>query len=168
MSALYLFSVWLHIVAVVVWLGGMAFFALVIVPVTRREEFRAHAPALVHASGILFRPVGWICLALLLATGVVHLYYRGGWPTLSSGAFWRSPQGTILGLKLVLFALIVALSAVHDFIIGPRATEAGRLDPASPEARRYARLARWFGRLNLLLALAAVALGVMLVRGTPR
>lgn len=165
---LYLFSVWLHILAAIVWIGGMAFFALVIVPVTRREEFRSHASSLIHASGVRFRWVGWICIALLAATGVMNLAYQGtGWQNIWSGALWHGAQGTVLVLKLALVLIIVALSLLHDFIIGPRATAAGIDNPASPQAMRYSRYARWLGRLNLLLALSVVALGIMLVRGSP-
>ena len=165
---LYAFLKAFHLLGVVVWIGGMAFFALVIVPVTRREEFRSHASSLIHASGVRFRWVGWICIALLAATGVMNLAYQGtGWKNIWSGVIWRGPQGVILALKLVLVLIIIALSLLHDFIIGPRAAAAGIDNPASPQAMRYSRYARWMGRLNLLLALSAVALGIMLVRGSP-
>jgi hypothetical protein len=35
----------------------------------------------------------------------------------------------------------------------------------SPQARRWRRAASWMGRLNLLLALAVLAIAVALVRG---
>jgi putative copper resistance protein D len=165
---LYLFSIWLHILAAIVWIGGMAFFALVIVPVTRREEFRSSAPALIQRTGIRFRSLGWFCIALLALTGIVNLAYQGtGWENIWSGALWHGALGTVLVFKLALFLIIVVLSLLHDFIIGPRATAAGLDNPASPQAMRYSRYARWMGRLNLLLALSAVALGIMLVRGSP-
>ena len=68
---------WLHIVAVAVWLGGMAFLALVLVPTIRSPKYRALAPELVHATGVRFRTVGWIALALLVASGVGNLWVRG-------------------------------------------------------------------------------------------
>ena len=161
-----LFFVWLHILAAAVWIGGMAFLALVVLPVVKREEYREHASRLIHLTGTRFRTIGWICLIVLVVTGFVNLAFRGiGWAVLVNAGFWQSPFGSVLGLKLLTVAVIVGLSAWHDFGVGPRATAAWQADPSSAEALRLRRAASWFGRLNLLLALAAVALAVALVRG---
>ncbi len=163
---MYHFFVWLHVLAAAVWLGGMVFLVLVLVPVVRRQEYGQHASRLVHLTGTRFRAVGWICLGLLAVTGLINLWYRGiGWAVLSSAGFWASPFGSLLGWKLLVVAAILALSACHDFLVGPRATAAGQTDPGSAAALRLRRRASWMGRVNLLLALAAVAFGVMLVRG---
>lgn len=168
MRTLYLLSVWLHLLAASVWIGGMAFLALVLVPVLRRPENRRSAASLFHWTGVRFRAVGWACLGLLVLTGIFQLGVRGfGWRDLLGGRLWAGPAGRILALKLFLVAGVLGLSAVHDFAIGPRATALWQADPASPQAWRLRRQASWIGRLNLLLALGAVALGVMLVRGTP-
>lgn len=168
MRALYLFTVWLHLLAASVWIGGMAFLALVLVPLVRRPENRGVAAALFHRTGVRFRTVGWVCLGLLVLTGAFQLAVRGyDWGDLVSGRLWEGPSGRILALKLLLVAVVLGLSVVHDFAIGPRATALWQADPASPQARRLRRQASWIGRLNLLLALGAVALGVMLVRGVP-
>jgi len=165
---LYPLSVWLHIVAAVVWIGGMAFFALVVVPVIRREEFRGAAPALIRITGVRFRSIGWLCIVLLVLTGVMNLAYQGtGWQNIWSGALWHGAQGTVLVFKLALVLIIVALSLLHDFIIGPRAATASAADASAPEAIRLSRWARELARLNLLLALMVVFFGVMLVRGSP-
>jgi len=167
LHAIYLFSVWLHILAAVVWIGGMIFLSLILLPVIRRPEFRTAAPLLVHFSGVRFRWVGWLCLFLLVLTGAFNLVYRGiAWEELASGYFWQSEFGAILGVKLLLAAGVLALSVAHDFFIGPKASALGRADPGSPEAVRLRRQASWIGRLNLLLALTIVAFGLMLMRGS--
>ena len=163
---MHLFFVWLHILAAAVWIGGMVFLALVLVPVVRRPEYREHASRLVHLTGTRFRSVGWVCLAILAVSGFVNLYFRGiGWAALINAGFWQSPFGNILGIKLLLVAVILGLSAWHDFRVGPRATAAWARDPGSAEAAKLRRTASWFGRLNLALALVVVVLGVALVRG---
>ncbi len=165
-AAVHLFSVWLHLVAAAIWVGGMLFLALVLVPVVRRQEYREHAPRLVHLTGTRFSRVGWVCLGLLVVSGFASLGFRGiGWAALSNLGFWGSPFGQVLGIKLALVAVILGLSAWHDFRVGPKATAAWQADPASHEATRLRRLASWFGRLNLVLALAVVALAAALVRG---
>lgn len=168
MRLAYLLSVWLHILAASVWIGGMVFVALVVVPVIRRPEMREAAAKLIHFTGIRFRWVGWACFALLFLTGVFNVLYRGiGWAELFSAAFWSGPFARLLSLKLLVFALILLASALHDFVVGPRAVALWREQPGSPEAARLRRQATRFGRLNLLLALLVLALGVMLARGTP-
>ncbi len=166
--SLYIASVWLHLLAAITWIGGMLFLVLILVPALRRMEQKDLALALIQCSGQRFRLVGWVCLAVLLASGYANLSVRGwGGELLLHPAFWATPPGQVLAAKLGTFLLILILSAWHDFRIGPRATAALRSRPGTPEAARLRALASWFGRFNLLLALVMVALGVMLVRGRP-
>lgn len=167
MRSLYLLSVWTHILAMAVWLGGMIFMALVLVPVVRRTEYQGLAAGLIHWTGRRFRWIGWICLILLVLTGAFNLAYRGyGWSDFWDGALWQGPFGRTLAVKLFLVAVVFALSAVHDFVIGPRTTALMERDPTAEHTRRMRRATGWFGRANLLLALIIVMLGVMLVRGS--
>jgi len=133
MHALYLISVWLRLLAAVVWIGGMVFLALVLIPVTRLPEHRSAAGLLIHQTGLRFRVVGWGCLGLLLLSGTFNAAYRGvGWSDVWSWRFWEGPFGRILGAKLLLVAAILLLSALHDFAIGPAATVLLRARPSSP------------------------------------
>lgn len=164
---LYILSVVIHLLAAVTWIGGMLFLVLVVVPSARRLPPDT-AVALIRDSGRRFRVVGWICLALLAATGTTNLLLRGIPPALwIDPVFWSGPFGQTLAWKLLLVGAIWALSAVHDFWIGPQASERLRAAPRDPAALRFRALASWLGRLNLLLSLAVLALGVMLVRGRP-
>lgn len=49
--------------------------------------------------------------------------------------------------------------------VGPLASVSGRDDSTSPMARRLRRQVSWLGRLNILLGLIVIGLGVILVRG---
>lgn len=167
MRLLYLFSVWLHILAAVVWIGGMIFLSVILLPVIRRPEFRTAAPLLVHFSGVRFRWIGWLCLVVLVFTGAFNLTYRGvTLEDLQIGDFWRSQFGVILSTKLILVVGVLLLSILHDFFIGPKASALGRANPGSPHAACFRRYASWFGRVNLFLALVIGAFGIILVRGT--
>lgn len=168
MKTVYLLSVWLHILSAVIWLGGILFLVLVLVPVMRREPDRRRFAALVHAVGEQFRWIGWGCFGLLVLSGTVNLAYRGfDWADLWSGRLWQGPFGRALAIKLFLFALVLILSALHDFAIGPRATRLGRVQPDDPQAVRLNAQARWIGRINLILALGIMFMAVVLVRGWP-
>jgi copper resistance protein D len=144
----------------------MVFLALVLVPVTRQPNYQRLAPSLIHLTGVRFRWVGWVCLLLLILSGTFTLAYRGfGWTDVREGELWQGRFGQVLAIKLIVVVLILVLSSFHDFIVGPQATAVGWVVPGSPKALQLRRLASWLGRLNVVLALAAVAWGVLLVRG---
>ncbi len=167
MHALYLASVWVHILAATVWIGGMLFLVLVVVP-WLRQGHRANAAEFLRETGTRFRNVAWACFFIVLATGTFNLWYRGVRLSDFTRTEWLSSAlGTVTLLKLAVFALVVAISAIHDFVVGPRATAAIAKGPRAPEAQLWRRRASLLGRLNVILALALVAAGVMLVRGVP-
>lgn len=167
MHMLYILSVWLHILAAMVWIGGMFFLVLVVVPWLRRGD-RAGAALFLRETGERFRNVGWTCFGILLVTGSFNLWARGvRFFDFVSPEWQASPFGRTVLLKLGTFALVLIVSALHDFFVGPRATVAISRDPQSAEARSLRRRASLFGRANVLLALVLVALGVMIVRGVP-
>lgn len=166
MYYLYEFSVWLHILAACAWVGGMFFLVVVIVPLLRRPELSQVAAAFVQRSGERFRTLGWICLATLVGTGTFQMYFRGiHWSDFFNGNFAQSPVARPLAYKLVLVALVLLLSAIHDFYVGPRATLLWNKDPASAEAKRARKQAAMFGRINGTLSLLIVLLAVFVVRG---
>src|SRR5262245_51989298 len=144
MSSAYLVTVTVHVLAALIWLGGLFFFGLVGAPVLRGvdpPELRQH---LFNVLGTRFRAVGWIAIATLLVTGALNLHFRGWlvWDgVLGSAAFWRTAAGMALGVKLTAVAVLLIGSAVHDFILGPGAS---RAPAGTPEAVRLRRRAAWF------------------------
>jgi uncharacterized membrane protein len=165
----YQLNVFIHILSAIVWVGGMLFLALVIVPVARRMP-PAERGALLGVLGRRFRTVGWICIALLIVTGIFNAGFRGvTWESFLSGGFLANWFGQVLAVKLVLVAAMIAISAWHDFVVGPASVGLlERDDPAEADEAARARLqASWLGRLNGLLALTVLALAVFLVRGLP-
>jgi putative copper resistance protein D len=165
--AVYEAVVVLHLIAAVIWLGGMFFLVLVVVPWLRRGD-RATAARLLQETGTRFRWVGWSCFLTLAATGTMLLDFRGVDLDHFGLAWWRDgPFGRAVLWKLGVFAAILVVSAWHDFRVGPQATRAVQADPKSPEAERLRRLASRLGRLNVVLGLVVLCLAVILVRGWP-
>jgi uncharacterized membrane protein len=76
MSQTYVLAVTAHVLASLVWLGGMLFFAL-IAPILRAIPDDALRAGLFGALGCRFRVVGWACIPVLLMSGTVQLYMRG-------------------------------------------------------------------------------------------
>jgi putative copper resistance protein D len=157
-------SVLLHVLAALVWVGGMFFVALVAVPVARRRPPEERV-ALLDALGRRFRVVGWASIGVLVVTGVTNVALRGvTWETVVSGQLAASTFGQLLVAKLLAVLAMLGLSAWHDFGVGPASTRAGT-DPAGAAALR--RRASRIGRTNAALALVVTALAVFLVRGPP-
>src|SRR5262245_52695366 len=102
----------------------MAFLALVVVPATRGMAPVERA-RLFETVGRRFRVVGWACVLVLVATGLVNLGYRGvTWEAALSGALWGTPFGQVLALKLAMVVAMVALGLVHDVALGPASARA--------------------------------------------
>jgi putative copper resistance protein D len=167
---MYQWVVFAHIIAAMVWIGGMLFVALVLVPVLRRESRELRA-ALLDRVGRRFRTVGWAAIAILLVTGVWNLHNRGfAWETITSADLFRGRFGAILLAKLLFVAAVLTLSSAHDFVLGPASTRAAQqptTDDAQRTAGRLRMTASWVARINALLALVIIFLAVALVRGLP-
>ena len=165
LSPTYLASVIIHVLAAFVWVGGMLFLGIVGAPVLRGVEPPALRQELFQRLGLRFRRVGWVAIAVLIVTGVINLHYRGWlrWDgVLAEPAFWRTATGHALGAKALAVSVMIALSVVHDFVIGPAA---GRAQPGSPRALELRRRAALFGRVNAVVAILVVVAAVLLVRG---
>lgn len=152
--------VWLHLLAAVAWIGGMVFLSLVLVPIVKREPFAAQRGALIRAAALRFRVVVWGAIAVLLTTGPLLVLGRGwlfgepgGWPS-------------VLTVKLILVAILLALTVAHDVLIGPRV--GWILQTPEPSRTGFERLlvasSAWLPRLSLLLALAVLFAAVSLAR----
>jgi copper resistance protein D len=163
-GALYLTNVSVHLFAALLWLGGMFFFALVGAPVLRGVEPPALRAELFRKLGQRFLGVAWASIAVLLVTGTLNLHFRGllGWDTLGSGAFWALPYGRALAWKLGAVGVMLVVSVLHDFWLGPAAS---RLRPGTPAALTARRRASWLARGNALAGVVAVLAAGRLARG---
>jgi uncharacterized membrane protein len=146
-----LLPVWLHLLGVVVWIGGLAWQAHVLAPLARAGEARAFAQAASRA-----RPVTWSAVSLVVLTGFYNVTQLGSLEqVMATGA------GLALAGKFMLVLLAVALAAQRDFAHVSRLARALRT-PAdvAPALRAIARL----DRLVLLLAIAIIYLGLLVSR----
>ncbi|MGH7391802.1 MAG: CopD family protein [Candidatus Rokuibacteriota bacterium] len=143
--------VWLHVLGVVVWMGGLVYQAHALAPVARRDGAAIFAEAATRG-----RPVGWTALAVTVLTGLYNVTRLGPLEqVMESGA------ALALAGKLGLVLLIVSLAAQRDFSHVPRlrrALAAGE-DPA-PALGAIRRL----DGLTLLLSVAVLYLGVFVSR----
>lgn len=156
---LYIVSVFLHLLAAAVWVGGMLFLGLVVVPALRGISERT---SVLERVGALFERVGIGALLLALLTGLLNLWFRG---VHNVEQLWATPTGRMGLLKIGLLLVVAALSLWHNRVLGVRAIRLLREAPQSPEAQRLRRLSSWIGRAMLAVSLLLVFLGVVLARG---
>lgn len=161
--SLYYLNVTVHVLAALLWLGGMFFLAAVGAPALRELDAPLRAE-LFRRLGEQFRRVGWVAIGVLILTGIANLQFRGmlSWDVLGSGAFWATSYGHALAWKLGAVAAMLVASAVHDFVLGPAAS---RERPGTPEALRLRRRAALLARLNALAGVIVVIAAVRLARG---
>jgi len=149
-----------HILAAVIWIGGMIFLSLVLAPLVRGRKAAPEFMALFRSAALRFRPIVWVAIAVLLTTGPLLLSQRG--IQLTSPSSWSG----IVTVKLTLVGLLVVLTLLHDLVFGPQVSRVS----AIPESQRTTgervvfKSARLLPRLSLLIALAVVIAGAMLAR----
>jgi len=142
---------YLHVVAVVVWVGGLAYQTHVLLPAARRGAVAAFADAARRA-----RPMTWTAIAVVALTGFYNVTQLGSLEqVMATGA------GLMLAAKFTLVILAVALASQRDFAQLPRlaAAVASNDDPGTA-LRSITRL----DRLVLVLALIVIYLGLAVSR----
>jgi putative copper export protein len=153
MNTWYQISVWLHIIGVSFWIGGMLFLPMVLLPAIKDHPDRKN---LLMATGLKFRFFGYIVLTLLLVTGILNIYLRG--IDLSWKFLVISRYGKLVITKLLLFILILTVSLIHDIQARKRLLN-------DEELKKFKVIARWSGRVLLIISLTMAFIGVILSRG---
>ena len=153
---------WLHVTAAVVWIGGNLILAMVIVPYFKKSVAPVERIRILTRIGKQFEPIVWICVMILFFSGLFNVFRAIGGDTEAIKLFMRT-----LGIKLILFLILVILTWIHGFIMGPRLRQAVEaLDPGTQELpeeidkmrRSMAVVSSLMGIVSLLVLLAAVAL----------
>ncbi|MBI2346167.1 MAG: CopD family protein [Deltaproteobacteria bacterium] len=153
---------WLHLVAVVAWIGGLTYILLVVAPVALSIDPATRAtiaPRLVRR----FLTLVWISVVLLLGTGLYRVFaVQQMW---TATAWFSSGYGHILLTKLVLSLLLFGIAGHLTFASYPKLRahmEEHAMSPAPVacttcirmmrKARRMLKLAWVIGLLIILLA----------------
>ena len=141
MNVLILF---IHITFACLWVGGMLFIVFVSSPYIRKTPFKDEA---FQNIGKRFSLIGTqIGLPILLITGLLNMHFLG----IPYEALIK-PQSLYektLQIKLHTFLLVVIISVIHDFYFSPKAKN----------SKKYAKITRILGILNLILSLGIVFL----------
>jgi putative copper resistance protein D len=142
---------WLHVVAVVVWLGGLMYQAHVLLPAARRGAARPVVDAVRRG-----RPVAWAALSVVVLTGFYNVTRLGPLErVMQNGA------GLLLVGKFILVLIAVAVSGQRDFAWVPRLSSAVA---SGDETGRLLRTIGWLDRIVLLIGVVVVYLGLAIAR----
>jgi len=145
-------AVWLnflHLLAATVWVGGSLAIPLVITPVIRSRLPPDKRVELIAAMGQRFRPFAWSALLVLALTGVRRAMLALGadpWTALHATSY-----GQALRAKILLFIVLVLITALHDFVLGPRLRKLAR--ESSPDLARSRRITIGLAAGGLLITL---------------
>ena len=169
---MYQAAVFIHLVSAIIWVGGALFLALVLIPVLRRfmpapgqaSDHPQLPPDLLGTVARRFRWVSWICIVLLVATGLFILPFAEFFSL--GGHFVANLQ-----IKVALVAIVIWLSVIHDFVLGPLTSRLIDEMRAGAEPPGYLPLLRrcvvWIARVNVLLMILIVIVAVTMTRGAP-
>jgi putative copper export protein/methionine-rich copper-binding protein CopC len=144
---------WLHYLADAAWFGGQIYIVLVLIQVLRLRREPNRTGAFLHTLD-RFSPVAYASIALYMVSGVfsakVHIP--------SWFAFFNSPYGRALIVKVVLIGLMMLVSAFTVYLVRPRLRIATLLEnqvDTRISASLMARLLNWL-QVNPVLGLGVL------------
>ncbi len=160
------FVLWLHLLAVTVWIGPQIFMFAAAIPAIRTIEDIRERTRIMRILVTRFGNLTLVALAVIIITGVINVYQVDGYSAgdLISG----DPQirwTRIFWEKMVMVGVAVALTAIHVMFVGPRQLDlADRADADPAEARNLRRLSITISSIGLLASIVALFLGAELAR----
>jgi uncharacterized membrane protein len=167
MFYVYNLVVLIHVLSAIVWVGGMLFIALVVIPALRDFQPQEKRTEVISATATRFRKIGWIAIIIIFITGLINIINRGvTHEMIVSGSLLSTHFGKVLTIKLGLFVVMMLLSVLHDFILGPRhlrLLQSPKSNPANmSDINKNRKLVSWLARVNVIISVLIVACAVML------
>ncbi len=140
-------AVWLHVLAMALWVGGIAYQSHVLLPIARRTgELRSFAEAARRGRATL-----WAAAILVVLSGLYNVTRLGPLEVVM-----QSGAGLLLAGKFVVVLVLISLAAHRDFGQVPRL--------AGPTGLQALRTIAWLDRAVLLLAVVVMYLGLAVSR----
>ena len=149
-------SLWLHLISVAVWLGGIVFFLVAFGPAAHRLR-PAEGVQTLNRGRAAFQTLSWIAIILLLLTGVVNFALRAT----TSGAELGFAYYATLAVKLLLVAAMIFHHALQSLKYAPGiAALTAETDDAIDAwpAPLLAGWRKWFVLLKINATLGALVL----------
>jgi putative copper export protein len=164
MTRLHSLSLLLHLLALAMWLGGIAFFLIVFGPAVH-ELKPVLGLRLLNRGRMIFEALSWTGIGLLLLTGIVNLVLRSDMTAGDLGRYYL----TILPVKLLLFVAMLVHHTLQVFKYAPKITaltnDSAMTIDSWPEPLR-SHWQKWFMflKINATIGPIATLLGLALVK----
>ena len=148
---------WLHLASAAVWVGGLAYLALILAPALRGLSPHERTQVL-GPFAQLFSNLALASVSMLILTG---LY--AAWANIPSvQAVPATAYGRTLAIKLAILVPLLATAAVNLLVTRPRLLDAARQALADAKLpKRFVRLVRSEVALATLVLLAAAVLALL-------
>ncbi len=149
---------WFHMLATVLWIGGLAALSLIVLPAARKVLDLGTYADLLAALQKRLDPLGWFSVIVLLASGMLQMSSNPNYAgLLSISGLWA---GSIL-IKHLLFGLMVIVSGYITWGLLPALRRAALLQASgkeSPNAEKLQKRESFLLRLNLILGVLVLLL----------
>jgi uncharacterized membrane protein len=149
---------WLHMLATVAWIGGLAAMVLLVLPAARRSLDTSAYAALLAAIQRRLDPLGWISLLLLVGTG---LFQMSASPNYQGFLAISNRWAAAILVKHLVFFVMVGVSTYLTWGLLPRLGRVALRQSrglVAPEAEQLQRRETSLMRLNLVLGAVVLAL----------
>lgn len=159
--------IWLHVIGVAVWLGGQVLTAAAVIPTLRAAGDREFWLNALEGFTRRFGRIGIVTMIIIVITGGAMIDPRLDQAENFGPSFSDARWGVIFVVKMSLWAAMIAVIGLHQFVFGPRQLELARQAVAagegdSPELRRVQRLTILLSIVGLLLTLLVAGAGAFL------
>ena len=143
---------WFHLLAAVIWIGGLAFLVMAVTPGLQKAVARQQIKPITDVFYQHYKKVAGILLVVLLFTGGINLHYVNQVITsqTGSGVPQHAKYLTIFFIKLFL---VLCLMTLYLYTVIFKADEDDG-EEGSYEAIPYQRAALWIGFFIILCAAA--------------
>ena len=108
---------WLHMLATIVWIGGLASMSILVIPAARRALDTRQYAMLLGALQARLEPLGWFSIILLVGTGMLQMSAS---PNYQGFLEIQNRWAAAILLKHILFFLMLGISAYLTWGLFPK------------------------------------------------
>lgn len=146
------FTVWLHLLAVTVWIGPQFFVFIAALPAIREIGDRQLRAKVMRVVVTRFGYMAWAALAVIVLTGISNIFQAtNDFPYVFDYDRRYAPT---FSAKMTVLGATVLLTAIHTFVVGPRQMKLA--DDPNPDEAEVATLRRTSMILSSLALLGSV------------
>lgn len=162
----HVFILWLHLLAGMIWVGGLVFQLLVVPQTLARATTTREQLRLGLGLESRFRAVMWPAIGVVLLTGlfnVINLLYA----VMQGGGTLPTTFTYVLTMKILLVVVMVGLQTLQQLVIRPKRIAGFQAVAADatlvpPPLAKLQRLSQLLYLLIVLLAVVVVLLALLL------